>query len=216
MNYIKHNFLAILALITSIIAIYFANQSNTIAETENAPFIWSYIEHIYDKNLNFITQDVLIVTNDGAPVIEVTSTAAVLMDVQLSDPNGLHSSVNVISLNGYYFGIFPVNQSTGILKRITGDKNNHKFFALNNDFMELARLRSKSGYLSLRRYLKVVYKDKSGNQNIKYFFVDPVKSSRELPKDKGKEIFEIYDAGFASNRVIDIDRHTALDIFEKI
>ena len=216
MKYIKHNILAILALITSIFAIYIANQSNRIAEIEIAPLIWLYIENVYDKDLNYRIQDVLLVKNDGSPVVEVRAKAIVFLDVHRSDTKGFQSSVDTILLKGFYFTNFPVPQTTGIVRRISGYENTLKLNALNVDFSELARTKSESGYLTIRRYALVEYKDRSGKQITKYFSIDPVMSSRELSQENGKKIFKHHETLSDSGLVIDIDMHTALDIFEKI
>lgn len=205
-------FLSLMAVIVSVAQFIIAEQQTSlaklqteIARQQNLPQFFVNAQQEIDPTVGKALEDNIYITNHGGIVQGLSCTTAVYLDIEYF-PSGRGEPKKIpIVVNDYYGSTFHMGVGTGLVLRIQGYRNNDKMVNLERGFMKEAQDHQATGLLSLRRYVRLQYKDIFGEDHTRYYMVPLITGGVPLSEQEGRAIFEDYKQSFAEGRRRDLD-----------
>ncbi len=135
---------------------------------------------------------IMILSNSGGPVHELTADPLFLLHAETSLPNS-HGAVVAADLpiNGYYFVHFVSGASRGEVARFWGKDNAAKARALEVSAVATSKAKHWTDLVfGEQSYVRLSYRDLTGDKHTDYYQVDAVGGGKQLSNDAGAAIFK--------------------------
>ena len=162
------------------------------------------------------SHDKMVVDNSGAVVSELHGTTAIFLDVELyyRQPKRGDPIKKRIAINGYYAATGHSPQGQGQMLTMIGNRNNERASVLSRDFSAYVKEYGMYGFVEVKRYLKLWYRDQLGEQHTNYYFVPLIFGAHTISKDEGKAIFLQWKDAILKMEMLEFDTLTKEQLYK--
>jgi hypothetical protein len=119
-------------------------------------------------------EDVLVITNTGAPAREVFSEVLFFLNYDGNAESSQKYTSGLMPLNGYYSSAEISTNSKGVLAKYFGYRNVERLLALKSNSMELAKNRHADVNFIPETYVRIKYLDEIGERHEEFYKVESV------------------------------------------
>ncbi len=157
------------------------------------------------------TDEELYITNVGAMALEPRGKIRTWIEGSLIGKNEPVKKTLLVPLKGYYFAsLISGGQVTGLLEKYSGGHNWQTWIDLDRAATKLAASKDYYLELRLRTYAEVSFKNILGEQQTKYYRVEPITGSVQISNEDGKRFV---DDAFAPMNFVELGKLTPEDLF---
>ena len=158
------------------------------------------------------SDDKIFVENIGRPVTGFRSSTIVFLDLRILGWKTAIDTTFSFALNGYYSGSYYSGSGTGRLVTIEGYRNHEKFYRLEREIDKLTDSNEFYVELSVRRFLRLRYRDQLSAQHTSYYYVPLIHGASLFDSYDGEELFDRHRELLGSDMWQDIDRVKASEL----
>jgi len=176
-------------IVLTIAAVYVAYYQAQLMKSEHLPILYPQVEKLNSG------KECLVIYNKGKPIASLKDCKLIvfLKVVCWNRSGDLNLKIVLIPLLDYYSKPERTENLIGKIIIFKPTKNNYRAVSVvNYQFMEFIKNENKIGYITLARFVRIIYLDMDKEMHDEVYFIDETFGGYKLPDNVGKAIYEYY------------------------
>ena len=211
-EWLTKNILQLVELVfIGIVGIFISIQANRISasqlklnQAQSMPAFIVNERQTYNSEHTYFDTNTIEVSCENGFFTNYNSDIACILRIKEAE-----KEEKLIPLYGYWFSHTHTGNTSGIVEKITGYKNNEKY---NNLCEQIKNILNNNVIIDIDTYMQISYLDILSQEQSKYYQVETIDGTTIIDKAICREKIKYYDDAYGNNSYYDIDTSTTDDL----